>query len=87
MDGVPNRQKVKLHSPRISGPPINDEPYGFVPAEFSRIPDQLALSQTYADNRIAFSMPTYMSSGGTPSAGALYRDYVLWLLETCGPGN
>lgn len=72
---------------QISGPPINNEAYGFVPAEFSRIPEQLALAKQYSTNRIAFSMPEYMSSGGPPSAGALYCSYVLWLLDQCGPGS
>lgn len=71
----------------VAGPPINNEAYAFVPAEFARIPGQLELAQEFARDRVAFSMPTYMSSGGPPSAGALYRDYVLWLLDRCGPGS
>ena len=72
---------------QVAGQPINDEPFAAVPAGFDRLPEQLALAADFSDQRIGFSMPEYMSSGGPPSAGALYRDYVLWLLDTCGAGN
>ena len=72
---------------QVAGEPINDEPFAAVPAGFDRIPEQLALAADVSDQRVAFSMPEFMSSGGPPSAGALYRDYVLWLLDTCGGEN
>jgi len=72
---------------QVGGQPINDEPFAAVPADMARLPEQLALAADFSDQRIGFSMPEYMSSGGSPSAGALYRSYVLWLLESCGAGQ
>jgi len=72
---------------QVSGEPINDEAFAAVPAGFDRLPEQLALAANFSDQRVGFSMPEFMSSGGPPSAGALYRDYVLWLLDSCGTGN
>lgn len=72
---------------QVAGQPINDEPFAAVPAGFARLPEQLRLAAEFSDQRVGFSMPEYMSSGGPPSAGALYRSYVLWLLDTCGASN
>jgi hypothetical protein len=72
---------------QVAGPPIDDQAFAAVPTEFPLIPEQLKLASRFSDQRIAFSMPEYMSSGGPPSAGALYRSYVLWLMKTCGAGQ
>lgn len=71
---------------QVSGPGIDDQAYAAVPASFDRLPEQLGLAAQFSDQRVGFAVPEYMSSGGPPSAGALYRSYVLWLLETCGAG-
>jgi len=84
--GAEFRVIVELFT-QVAGFGIDDQPFAAVPMDFKRLPEQLGLAASVADERVGFSMPEYMSSGGPPSAGALYRSYVLWLRDQCGDGT